>query len=175
TLLRHATSANGLEGYEAETGRVATPTAFVADLTDGLTRAIGELTRPVDAIKHQAKTVTGGIARSEERVYGDRLGRAVLEARAPRDRVAYRALRTLVALDPAIVEVTGWTRYQVEGDNVRVIDRGGVARNIPTRTDRDPRLRGSKHRAAMLREVLVARGGADQRTVLIVPEIKDRE
>ncbi len=175
TLLRHATSTSGLEGYEAETGRVATPTAFLADLTDGLTRAIGELTRPVDAIKHQAKTVTVGISRSEEALYGNGLVRAVLEAGAPRDRLGYRALRTLVALEPAVVEVTGWTRYQVDGLTVRVVDRGGVALDIPTRTDRDPRLRGSKHRAATLREVLVARGGADQRTVLIVPEVKNGE
>jgi glucosamine--fructose-6-phosphate aminotransferase (isomerizing) len=154
---------------------VATPTAFLADLTDGLTRAIGELTRPIDAIKHQAKTVTVGISRSEEALYGNRLVRAVLDTGAPRDRLGYRALRTLVALDPAVVEVTGWTRYQVDGQTVRVLDRGGIARDIPTRTDRDPRLRGSKHRAATLREVLVARGGADQRTVLIVPEVKDGE
>ncbi len=173
TLLRHATSVDGLDGYEAETGRVATPTAFLADLADGLTKAIGELTRPVDAIKHQAKTVTVGISRSEEALYGNRLVRAVLEAGAPRDRVGYRALRTLAALDPAVVAVTGWTRYQVEGDTVRVVDRGGVARDIPTRTEGDPRLRGSKHRSATLREVLVVRGGADQRTVMIVPDVKD--
>ncbi|MDQ4096747.1 MAG: hypothetical protein M3144_02610, partial [Actinomycetota bacterium] len=42
-------------------------------------------------------------------------------------------------------------------------------------TDRDPRLRGTKHRAASLREVLVARGGADRRTVVIVPEVKEGE
>ncbi|MCA1692764.1 MAG: hypothetical protein LC733_11420, partial [Actinobacteria bacterium] len=37
------------------------------------------------------------------------------------------------------------------------------------------RLRGTKHRAASLREVLVARGGADRRTVVIVPEVKEGE
>src|SRR5207237_130381 len=146
TLLRHATSLNGLEGYETESGRVATPTAFLTDLTDSLTKASGDLTRPVDAIKHQAKTATVGISRSEDALYGTRLVRAVMEAGAPRDRLGYRALRTLVALDPAVVEVTGWTRYQVDGQTVRVVDRGGVAQDIPTRTDRDPRLRGSKHR-----------------------------
>src|SRR5262249_32221952 len=135
-------------------------------------RAIGELTRPVDAIKHQAKTVTVGISRSEEILYGNRLVQAVLGAGAPRDRLGYKALRTLVALDPPVVQVTGWTRYAVGNETVRVLGRGGVALAIPTRTDRDPRLRGSKHRAATLREVLVARGGGDQRTVMIVPEIK---
>ena len=190
-LLRHATLSTmaglrgpnamaGLEAYEAETGRVATPTTFFTDLTDALTKAIGELTRPVDAIKHQAKTVTVGISRSEEALYGSRLVQAVLGAGATRDRLGYRVLRTLAGLEPAIEEVVGWTRYQVEGRvdggaTVRVVDRGGIATGIPTRTDGDPRLRGSKHRAATLREVLVARGGADQRTVVIVPEVKEGE
>jgi glutamine---fructose-6-phosphate transaminase (isomerizing) len=179
-LLRHVSLPDGLEAYEAETGRVATPSALFADLTDALTKAIGELTRPVDAIKHQAKTVTVGISRSEEALYGSRLVQAVLGAGATRDRLGYRVLRTLAGLEPAVEEVTGWTRYQVEGRvdrgaTVRVVDRGGIATAIPTRTDADPRLRGSKHRAATLREVLVARGGADQRTVVIVPEVKEGE
>ena len=175
-LLRHAMSDHGLEDYEAETGRVATPTAFLADLTDGLTKAIGELTRPIDAIKHQAKTVTVGISRSEEALYASPLVRAVLGAGTPRDRIGYRALRSLATLEPAVAEVAGWTRYQIQWSDdagaIHVVDRGGIARDIPTRTDHDPRLRGSKHRAATLREVLVARGGADQRTVVIVPEMK---
>ena len=179
-LLRHATVADGLEAYEAETGRVATPSTFFADLTDALTKAIGELTRPVDAIKHQAKTVTVGISRSEEALYGSRLVQAVLSAGAARDRLGYRMLRTLAGLEPAIEQVTGWTRYSVEGRvdqdaTVRVVDRGGIATSIPTRTDADPRLRGSKHRAATLREVLVVRGGGDGRTVVIVPEVKEGE
>jgi glucosamine--fructose-6-phosphate aminotransferase (isomerizing) len=180
SLLRHATAPNGLEAYEAETGRVATPASVIVDLTDALTRAIGELTRPVDAIKHQAKTVTVGISRSEEALYSGRLVRAVLGAGTTRDRLGYRALRTLAALEPAVAEVTGYSRYQVEGrmgDDalVRLVDRGGIARTIPSRTENDPRLRGTKHRAATLREVLVARGGADQRTVVIVPELKEGE
>ncbi|MEW6152829.1 MAG: SIS domain-containing protein [Actinomycetota bacterium] len=176
TMVGYATSERGLEDYEAGTGRVATPTAFLADLTDALTLAIGELTRPVDAIKHQAKTVTVGISRSEEALYANPLVQAVLAAGAPRDRLGYRSLRSLIGLDGAVAEVLGHTRYLVEGVDdeatVSVVDRGGIARDIPTRTDSDPRLRGSKRRAATLRDVIVARGGADQRTVVIVPEIK---
>ena len=50
-----------------------------------LTRAIEELTRPVDAIKHQAKTVTVGISRSDEGVLDRALVQAVLDAGAGRD------------------------------------------------------------------------------------------
>ncbi|HVE18965.1 MAG TPA: SIS domain-containing protein, partial [Ilumatobacteraceae bacterium] len=57
-----------LDAYHRATGKVATPGVMIDDLTASLTRAIEELTRPVDAIKHQAKTVTVGISRSDEGV-----------------------------------------------------------------------------------------------------------
>ena len=65
SLLRYATGALPVEGYEAEMGKVGTPSAIAADLIVALGTAIDELTRPIDAIKHQAKTVTVGISRSE--------------------------------------------------------------------------------------------------------------
>ena len=43
---------------------------------------------------------------------------------------------------------------------------------LPSRTGRDPRLRGTKHRAAEEREVTVVRGASDGRTVILVPEAK---
>ncbi|HMK95945.1 MAG TPA: SIS domain-containing protein, partial [Acidimicrobiales bacterium] len=66
SLLRYATGTLPVEGYEAEMGKVGTPGAIALDLIDSLGSAIDELTRPIDAIKHQAKTVTVGISRSEE-------------------------------------------------------------------------------------------------------------
>ena len=57
---------------------------------------------------------------------------------------------------------------------MHVVDRGGVAASIASRTDSDPRLRGTKHRAASRREVTVVRG-FDGRTLLIVPEVKHNE
>ena len=55
-----------LDVYQIEHGAVGTPSRVVEDLTAALTAGIEELTRPVDAIKHQAKTVTVGISRSDE-------------------------------------------------------------------------------------------------------------
>ncbi|HEV7534180.1 MAG TPA: SIS domain-containing protein, partial [Acidimicrobiia bacterium] len=69
SVLRYATRALPLELYELDHGRVGTPGVVVEDLAAALTRAIDELTRPVDAIRHQAKTVTVGISRSEEELF----------------------------------------------------------------------------------------------------------
>jgi glucosamine--fructose-6-phosphate aminotransferase (isomerizing) len=179
SLLRYATGMLPLDVYQIEHGAVGTPSRVVEDLTAALTAGIEELTRPVDAIKHQAKTVTVGISRSDEELLQVPLVREVLAAGAARDALSYRTLRTLVALDPAVVQVTGFTRYRIEGDlarddaTVHVVDRGGISVNLRSRTDDDPRLVGSKHRVATTRDVWVVRGARDGRTVVLVPEVKD--
>jgi len=46
---------------------------------------------------------------------------------------------------------------------------------MSSRTESQPSLRGTKHRAATEREVTVARGRSDGRTVILVPETKDTQ
>ena len=184
--LRYALGSAPLESYQVEFGKVGTPAVVLEDLTAALTMGIEELTRPIDAIKHQAKTVTVGISRSDETLLEVPLAKAVLDAGAPRDQLSYSAMRTLADLDPAIAEVVGHTRYRIEGtpvaagpdgaaDEARavVVDRGGISRNIQSRTDRTPTLRGTKHQVAVGKSVLVAQGRSDGRNVVLVPEIKN--
>jgi glucosamine--fructose-6-phosphate aminotransferase (isomerizing) len=90
-------------------------------------------------------------------------------------------LRTLVGIDPAVDAIVGFTRYRIEGDpasdeaQVHVVDRGGIALDIPSRTSANPVLRGTKHRVATEREVTVFRGRADGRTLIAVPEVKGNQ
>jgi glucosamine--fructose-6-phosphate aminotransferase (isomerizing) len=175
SLLRYATGVLPVEGYELEYQRVGTPEAIVADLAEALTTAIGELTRPVDAIKHQAKTVTVGISRSEDELLGVPLVASALAAGASVERLSYRGLRTLARLAPAVVEVEGFTRYRIEGDvaagaTIEILQRGGIAAGLSSRTESDNRLLGAKHRAAQEREVTVAVGARDGRRLILVPE-----
>jgi glucosamine--fructose-6-phosphate aminotransferase (isomerizing) len=188
SVLRYATRALPLELYELDHGRVGTPGVVVEDLAAALTRAIDELTRPVDAIRHQAKTVTVGISRSEEELFRAPLVAAALSAGAPRERLTYRVLRTLGALGPAVEEVTGFTRYRIDGPigdggpqegqvnlpSIFVLAKGGVATELRSRAEAEGGdvLRGTKHRASTLQEVTVAKGGTDGRTVVLIPEIR---
>ncbi len=167
-----------LDAYQLDRGRVGTPGVVVEDLSASLTTAIEELTRPIDAIKHQAKTVTVGISRADETLLQVPLVKEVLAAGAPRDSLSYRTLRTLAALDPAITEVVGLTRYRVEGDpagsaQLVVVDRAGISLDLVSRTDTDPTLRGTKHQVAINQKVLITLGRRDGRSILIVPEVKD--
>jgi glucosamine--fructose-6-phosphate aminotransferase (isomerizing) len=181
SLLRFGLRVVPLEGYQVEHGKVGTPSTVVEDLNLVLTTAIEELTRPVDAIKHQAKTVTVGISRSDETLLASPLVRAVLAGGVARDRLSYDTLRTLAVLEALVDEVLGWTRYRIDGrldgaeDPIAtVVDADGLGRELRSRTVDNPVLRGTKRRVAVEQRVVVARGAADGRTVLIVPEVKDQ-
>jgi glucosamine--fructose-6-phosphate aminotransferase (isomerizing) len=177
SLFRYAMGIVPLDLYEVDHGKVGTPVVVAEDLTAALAAGIDELTRTIDTIKHQAKTVTVGISRADEDLLVVPLVREVIAAGAARDSLSYRALRTLVALDPAVERVTAWTRYRIEGDlandaaTIHVVDSTAP---FPSLTATDSTLRGTKHRVATQREVTVARG-RDGRTLVFVPEVKGNE
>ncbi len=180
SLLNYTLGLVPLDVYAVEFGEAGTPGKVLDALTDALTQAIDELTRPVDAIKHQAKTVTVGISRADEALLTLPLVRAVLEAGAGRDHLGYRDLRALAGLDPAVVEVLGSTRYRIDGDldgegaapQIHVIDQRGAAKSLRSRTSSNPTLKGTKHLVAMERQCMVAKGRSDERTVILVPEVE---
>jgi glucosamine--fructose-6-phosphate aminotransferase (isomerizing) len=173
-LFRYATRTLPLEYFPDDFGRVGTPGAAVEELTNALMEGIDELSRPIDAIKHQAKTVTVGISRSDDALLAVPLVRAVLETGVPRENLGYRDLRVLQALDAAIEEVPGYTRYAIEGitngARIRVLAQGGAAKGMPSRTHKNPELKGTKNTVAMERVVLVAVGRHDGRPIILVPE-----
>ncbi len=177
TRFRYALGMIPLDSYQLEFGKVGTPAVVIEDLTLSLGTAIDELTRPVDAIKHQAKTVTVGISRTDETLLEVPLVSEVLATGTARDGLTYSTIRTLANLDPAVESVLGWTRYSIDadGETISVVDRGGVSATIPSRTDKTPSLRGTKKRVAEEREVLVAKGRSDNRPIVMVPEVKDNE
>ncbi len=178
-LFNYATGRLAVEDYQPESGQLATPSAVLDDLVVTLTAGIDELTRPIDAIKHQAKTVTVGISRAEEPLFTTSLARAVVDAGADRRRLGYSTVKTLAALDPAVARITGFTRYRLKGDPaedaaaITVLSKGGIATSLTSRTEHDPRLRGAKQLVALERQVLTTRGRGDGRVIILVPEIAD--
>ncbi len=182
SLCNYALKLAPLDVFAVEFSEPGTPGVVVDRLTEELTKAIDELTRPVDAIKHQAKTVTVGISRTDEALLTAPFVREALAAGAVRDHVGYRDLRALASLDPAVVEVLGSTRYRIEmdpteegNDTAQVIDRRGIAKDLRSRTEENSVLRGTKHLVATERLLTVAKGRNDDRTVVIIPEVHNNQ
>ena len=155
------------------------PAVLVDDLTAALSRAIEELTRPVDAIKHQAKTVTVGhlpLRRGAARP-APRAGR-------PGRRGAPRAAGLHDAALAGRPRPGGASRGRVHPLRHRRRPGGRHGHH----RDRRPRRRvaracrrgSSATRSSRAPSAgwpwsarsLVARGRSDGRTVLMVPEVK---
>jgi glucosamine--fructose-6-phosphate aminotransferase (isomerizing) len=178
-MLKYSLGNIPLDSYQMDFGKVGTPATILEDLVASLTVGIEELTRTIDTIKHQAKTVTVGISRSDEEIIQLPLVRELLESGTPRDRVSYRNLRCLEALNNGVQDVTGYIRYSIDGTpdvaQLHIVDRGGIAVDLVSRVERDPKLRGSKHLVASDQNVMVTKGRNDDRTIILVPEVKDQQ
>ncbi|HEX2295660.1 MAG TPA: SIS domain-containing protein [Actinomycetota bacterium] len=180
-LLRYALGMTPLDFYADEWGEAGTPGRVVADLGATLTTAVDELSRPIDAIRHQAKTVTVGTSRSEDDLFSPPLVKEVLAAGVPADELSFRVLTTLGSLTPVVSRVTGRTLYRVVGDasgdaaKIELLSKDGAAAGIPSRTEWDPLLKGTKRRVALERDAMLTRGRADGRTILIVPAARGSE
>ena len=174
-LFRYALGVLPLAAFELDFGEMGTPASVLERLLAALSEAIEELTRPIDAIRHQAKTVTVGISRSEEVLLRVPLTEAVLAAGAEAERLSYDTLSALAGLDRAVSRVTGQIRYAIDGERIEIADRSGLAARFESRVDRDPTLRGTKRQVSRERRLLLTRGLRDGRLILLVPEIKGGE
>ncbi len=155
----------------------------LAELRDALGPAIDDLTRHIDTIKHQAKTVTVGISRHDQTLGRMSLAAALVEAGAPEEAISPEDRRTMSALDPFVDQVLGYVRYRLwrggdgpaPGDaaTIRVLRAGGLCRDLQSRTVREPLLQGTKYAVAVERRLMAARGRTDGRVFIGVPEFSD--
>ena len=147
-----------------------------------LSDAIAELSRPIDAIKHQAKTVTVGISRIDQGAQKGVLWRTFNSFRLPVDELAETHRRFLTFFEPLVAEVSGATLYGIEGLDplgrptdqsiIRTLRKEGCARDIVSRSDEMPKaLAGTKWAAVKRREIYLGRGQMDTRKILIVPVV----
>ena len=180
SLLRYAIGVVPLDAYQIDFGKVGTPSTVVEDLTAALTKAIEELTRPVDAIKHQAKTVTVGISRSDETLLQVPLVREVLASGTPRDSLTYRACERSWRSTPRSTRssagrVTGSKAIR-RADPRRFTSSTGAASRATFRlapsTTRCCAVPSTGSRPSARSRSCSA---ADQRTLIEVPEVKDAQ
>jgi glucosamine--fructose-6-phosphate aminotransferase (isomerizing) len=150
-----------------------TPAALANCAVSMLTRGIDQLTRPIDAIRHQAKTVTVGISRSDDTLLQSPSLSYLLEIGVQRDHLQFSVMRALLALDEMIETITGHTRYSIKDGLISVEEQAGSAAGLTSRVGKDSPLRGTKSLTAREQTVWITRGRSDGRDVILVPEIEN--
>jgi glucosamine--fructose-6-phosphate aminotransferase (isomerizing) len=146
-----------------------------------LTRSIDGLRRPIDAIKHQAKTVTVGISRDAPgtRTAKGVVATALAEAGADLTRILDQDGAALAALGPAIAAVQGATVYAITNldplgaptneSKIQVVKKTGIAVKIRSRADRGADLSGTKRKLVTAPRIHVCRGERDKRALIMCP------
>jgi glucosamine--fructose-6-phosphate aminotransferase (isomerizing) len=140
-----------------------------------LVAALDELTRSIDTIKHQAKTVTVGTSRSDGDLFENVLVDGLRDAGVDVRNLGFAALDILRSLAGVVGRTTGMTRYAIDRDAVderqlRVTVKRGSAADLPSRADAGGPLTGQKRLAVEQQLPMLTRGRSDGRTVVMVPE-----
>ncbi len=153
-------------------------------LDETLGRAVDELARPIDAIRHQAKTVTVGTSRKEalqEGIIADLLGELSFGVHS----LTGTNILHLGRLQKAIRSVNGYTLYAVDrlGDGgkpsedtiITIVDRGGISLKMSSRTEKSPKLVGTKRGIVADGRVYAGQGKSDGAPIVVVPLLGNDE
>jgi glucosamine--fructose-6-phosphate aminotransferase (isomerizing) len=149
------------------------------DLLDvTLGRAIDELTRPIDAIRHQAKTVTVGTSRKEKVPQGIVFS-LLEELKYSVKDVTYKNVLALGRLNRAIAAVRGYTVYDIknldakgnpdENTLIAVLKKGGIASQMSSRTEKWSPLMGTKRTIVSTGHAYVGKGKSDGASIMVLP------
>ena len=177
-LLKYASGKLPLEDFRRE---FKVDNGFISplDFLDViLGKAIDELTRPIDAIRHQAKTVTVGTSRKEKELKGIIFDLLDELAFATKD-LTYRNVMTVSRIQPVISTVHGYTIYDInnldargnpdEGSTITIQRKGGVARQMISRAETSKMLMGTKRTIVSTGHVYIGKGKADGASIVILP------
>jgi len=143
-----------------------------------LATGISTMVRPVDAIKHQAKTVTVGTSRISERIEG-----ILFDALSIEDLTISQLTNVNIIvmknLQGIIERIEGSTLYRIDGlsvlgepsedTTIEVIKKRGDIADVPSRVETDNRLKGTKRIIVRQGNVYIGKGRKDERSIIIIP------
>jgi len=143
--------------------------------------AINDMARPIDAIRHQAKTVTVGTSRIWEPIEGI-LFETLKKNRFSVSNLTNKNVLVLKNLQDIISDIKGETLYQisnlhytgepVEDSKIELVKKKGSSSRLVSRVEVDNRLKGTKRIIVKTGNVFIGKGKTDNRSILIIPIMK---
>ncbi|MFW5636903.1 MAG: SIS domain-containing protein [Thermodesulfobacteriota bacterium] len=181
-LLKYLAGKLPVTDFELDFGIKGTARNILDTLFECVGESINTMARPVDAIKHQAKTVTVGTSRISERIEGI-LFDILSDHQFKISQLTTSNVLVLKNLQKIISKVQGLTLYRIRGltllgepteeTTIEVVAREGTSSSIPSRVDRDNRLKGSKRTIVAEGNVYIGKGRKDDRSILVIPLVSD--
>ena len=177
-LLKYLSGRLHLSDFELDFGIKGTASNMLNTLFEYMGNSINFMSRPVDAIKHQAKTVTVGTSRISEKLEGI-LFDALAEYRLQISQIVAHNVIVLKNLQGVISSIEGAILYKIgalnilgeptEETTIEVIEKKGVLKPIPSRVEADTKLKGTKRIIVRQGNVYIGKGRKDNRNILVIP------
>jgi glucosamine--fructose-6-phosphate aminotransferase (isomerizing) len=177
-LLKYLSGRLPASDFELDFGVKGTALNMLNMLLACLGEAINRLARPVDAIRHQAKTVTVGTSRISDKLEG-LLFDSLADHEVRVSQLTARNIKVLKNLQAVIAGITGSSFYRIEGLNllgeptdqttIEVLRKGGTLKAIPSRVETDKRLQGTKNIIVRQGNVYIGKGRKDGLSILVIP------
>ncbi len=178
-LLKYAAGKLPIEDFWEDFRTENDAVSPVEMLDIALGHAVDELSRPIDAIRHQAKTVTVGTSRKKEEPVGGVLFDLLRELGFSAKLLVGKNILSLSRLQPAIAQVKGYTLYDVnnldsegnpgDASTIAIRRRGGISRSMKSRTEGSGLLMGTKRSIVSTGHLYAGRGMLDGASIVIVP------
>lgn len=166
--------------FKLDFGVKGTPSYMLNTLFSTLSYGINQLARPIDAIKHQAKTVTVGTSRIAEKAEG-LLFEAITNHGFGVDQIINRNVLVLKNLQEVLFEILGSTLYCIEGlsilgepteeSTISILEKRGSSKALGSRVEKDAKLKGTKRIIAREGNVYIGKGRKDERSLVFIPVI----
>ncbi len=180
-LLKYLSGRLPMSDFELDFGISGTAPNMFDTFFRCIGEAINDMARPIDAIRHQAKTVTVGTSRIWEPIKG-LLFDALKKDRFDVSNLTNKNVLVLKNLQEVISEIKGETLYKignltytgepVEDSKIELVKKKGTAFRLKSRIETDNRLKGTKRIIVKAGNVFIGKGKSDNRNILVIPILK---
>jgi glucosamine--fructose-6-phosphate aminotransferase (isomerizing) len=179
-LLKYLSGRLPAADFELDFDRKGTASNMLQTLFEYVGKSINTMARPVDAIKHQAKTVTVGTSRIKEKVEGI-LFDALVAHQVNLSQLINNNIFVLKNLQTIVSQINGTILYRIGGltllgepaddSTIEIIQKTGILASIPSRVEMDHRLKGTKRIIVRQGNVYIGKGRKDDRSIIVIPII----
>lgn len=177
-LLKYLSGRLPVSDFEMDFAKKGTPANMLNAFFENMGESINTMARPVDAIKHQAKTVTVGTSRISETFEGivfDELATHGITVA----QLTNKNVMVLKNLQQVVSEIKGGLLYKISGltllgepsaeTRIEVAKKTGTLANEVSRVENDHQLKGTKNIIVREGNVYIGKGRKDNRSILVIP------
>lgn len=181
-LLKYLMGRLPVADFDMDFGKKGTALNILNLLFKKLGDSINSMARPVDAIKHQAKTVTVGTTRVSDKIEGI-IFDSLADYRIKLSQLSNKNIIVLKNIQKIVAQINGTILYKIAGLNIlgeptdastiKVIRKDGALAHIPSRAEDNVILRGTKQIIVRKGNVFIGKGRHDDRSFIAIPLFSD--